>query len=103
MDIYKMMLSEQRLNQIIRESVASVTQEHKWHMEREALKRFLVNNGRLMRSKENGKTYKVYYDQTLSNMIGYQYCICVQYSPYDMSVGLTPYIRAYDKFEDVIW
>ena len=89
------------LDNIISESTASVVQEKRWHMEREALKRFLVNNGRLMRSMENGKTYKVYIDSTLSNLIGYQYCICVQFDQQNMTTGYTPYIRAYDKFEPI--
>ena len=70
----------------------------KWKNERETLKRFILQNGTLMTSKENGKTYKVYFDQSLSNLIGINYCICLQYDQYTMVTGNTVYVRALDKF-----
>ena len=70
----------------------------KWKQERDALKNFIVHNGALMTSKENGKQYYVYVDYYISNMIGYNYCLCLQWDPYKREVGSTPYFRALDKF-----
>lgn len=75
----------------------------RWKAEREALKNFLVHFGKTMTSKENGKQYKVYFDKTLSDLIGYNYCICVQWDPVEMIPSPTPYIRAYDKFTERIF
>ncbi len=75
----------------------------RWKAEREALKNFLVNFGKIMTSKENGKQYKVYFDKTLSDLIGYNYCICVQWDPIEMIPSPTPYIRALDKFTERIF
>ncbi|MEE3309735.1 hypothetical protein, partial [Sharpea azabuensis] len=62
-------------SEINEEIVADGNAEHnpyekRWKAERQALKDFLVNCGKIMTSKENGKQYKVYYDQTISNLIG---------------------------------
>ena len=70
----------------------------RWEAERQALKNFLVNYGQVMTSKENGKQYKVYYDKTLSDLIGNNYCICIQWDPIAMKPNSTPYVRALDKF-----
>ena len=70
----------------------------RWEAERQALKNFLVNYGQVMTSKENGKQYKVYYDKTLSDLIGNNYCICIQWDPVAMKPNSTPYVRALDKF-----
>ena len=70
----------------------------KWQQERERLKRFLANSGIVMTSKENGKTYYVYYDSMLSNLIGNNYCICVQYDMMTGELGHQVYVRALDKF-----
>jgi hypothetical protein len=72
--------------QITEEIVADGNAEHnpyekRWKAERQALKNFLVNCGKIMTSKENGKQYKVYFDQSISDLIGYNYCICVQWNP----------------------
>ena len=75
----------------------------RWKAEREALKNFLVNFGKIMTSKENGKQYKVYFDETMSNLIGYNYCICVQWDPIEMIPSSVPYIRALDKFTSRIF
>ena len=97
------------LNESIEEEiVADGNSEHnpyskRWKAEREALKNFLVNFGKIMTSKENGKQYKVYFDQTLSDLIGYNYCICVQWDPIELIPGSTPYIRALDKFTNRIF
>ena len=58
-----------------------------------------------MQSREDnkgGKLYKVYYDETMSNLIGYNYCICVQWNEQEMKPGSTVYIRALDKFTPFI-
>lgn len=75
----------------------------RWKAERQALKDFICQYGKLMTSKENGKQYKVYYDKTLSELIGYNYCICLQWDPVEMKPSSTLYIRALDKFTDRIF
>lgn len=97
---FLILLKENSLNE---EVVADGNSEHnpyakRWKAERDALKNFLKNFGKIMTSKENGKQYKVFQDQALSNLIGYNYCICIQWDPIKMEVGSTPYIRAFDKF-----
>ena len=87
------------------EVVADGSAEHnpykkKWDLERKALKDFLDNYGKIMTSRENGKQYKCYFDNMLSSLIGFNYCICIQWDPIKMEVGATPYIRALDKFTD---
>lgn len=96
-------LNALKQNPLNEEVVADGNSEHnpfqkRWKQEREALKTFLFNNGALMTSKENGKQYYVYVDYALSNLIGFSYCICIQWDPYKRELGSTPYIRAYDKF-----
>jgi hypothetical protein len=51
-----------------------------------------------MQSKENGKLYKCYYDKVLSQLIGYNYCICIQWDNIEMKPKSVLYIRALDKF-----
>lgn len=70
----------------------------RWDAERKALKDFICNFGKVMQSKENGKLYKVYFDQTLSQLIGYNYCICIQLDAVNMKPKSILYIRALDKF-----
>lgn len=87
------------------EVVADGNAEHnpfakKWKEERQALKDFLCKYGKLMTSMENGKTYKVYYDETLSRLIGHNYCVCLQYDAVKMEPKSTIYIRALDKFTE---
>ena len=74
----------------------------RWKAERQALKNFLCNYGKLMQSKENGKIYKCYYDKTLSQLIGYNYVICIQYNMATNTPRSTLYIRAMDKFSPTI-
>ena len=79
--------------------------EKRWKAEREALKNFVANYGKLMQSREDnkmGRLYKVYYDETMSNLIGYNYCICVQWDELTMKPKSTVYIRALDKFTPFI-
>ncbi len=93
-----------RLLKIINEEVvADGNSEHnpyakRWKAERDTLKNFLVNNGKIMTSKENGKQYKVYFDSMLSELIGYNYCICIQWDPIKLKPGSVIYVRAFDKF-----
>jgi hypothetical protein len=70
----------------------------RWDAERKALKDFVANYGKLMQSKENGKLYKCYYDKVLSQLIGYNYCICIQWDNIEMKPKSVLYIRALDKF-----
>ena len=70
----------------------------RWDAERKALKDFVANYGKLMQSKENGKLYKCYYDKVLSQLIGYNYCICIQWDSIEMKPKSVLYIRALDKF-----
>lgn len=77
----------------------------RWKAERDALKSFVATYGKLMQSREDnkgGKLYKVYFDKTMSDLIGYNYCICVQWDEQEMKPGSTVYIRALDKFTPFI-
>ena len=96
----KKMLSE--------EVVADGNAEHnvyskRWKQEREDLKNFILHNGKMMTSKENGKRYFVYYDQSLSELVGNNYCVCLQYDPFTLKPSGTVYIRALDKFTSVLF
>lgn len=73
-----------------------------WKEERNRLKQFIVQNGRMMASKENGKVYKVYYEQAISELVGVNYVLCLQYDPLTLEEGDTVYIRALDKFTELI-
>ena len=77
--------------------------EKRWRAERKALKNFICNFGKIMTSRENGKQYKVYYDKVLSQLIGYNYCICLQWDPIQLKPSSTLYIRALDKFTNKIF
>ena len=99
---YSTLLKENLINE---EIVADGNSEHnpykkRWEAERKALKDFICNFGKVMTSKENGKTYKVYYDKTLSQLIGYNYCICLQWDAVTLKPKSVLYIRALDKFTD---
>lgn len=74
-----------------------------WKQEREILKNFIIINGVLMTSMENGKLYKVYWDKGLSALIGVNYAVCLQYDPLTMENGSTVYIRALSKFTKQIF
>jgi hypothetical protein len=54
-----------------------------------------------MQSKEDdkgGKLYKVFYDKGISELIGYNYALCVQWDEIQMKPKSIVYIRALDKF-----
>ena len=90
------------------EIVADGNSEHnpyskRWKAEREALKSFISNYGKLMTSKENGKEYMVYYDDCISNLIGFNYVLCLQWDRINMKPKSTVYIRALDKFTNRIF
>ena len=73
----------------------------RWDTERKALKDFICNYGTLMQSKEddkNGKLYKCFWDKNLSNLIGYNYCLAVQWDEIQQKPKSVVYIRACDKF-----
>ena len=70
----------------------------KWKQERQILKDYLVNYGEIMTSKENGKLYKVIYDEFISGLLGVNYCICIQWDTLTMEPGNIIYVRAFDKF-----
>ena len=73
----------------------------RWDAERKALKDFVCMYGKLMQSKEddkNGKLYKCFWDKTLSNLIGYNYCLAVQYDEINNKPKSTIYVRACDRF-----
>lgn len=90
------------------EIVADGNSEHnpyskRWKAEREALKSFISNYGKVMTSKENGKEYMVYYDDCISNLIGVNYVLCLQWDRINMKPKSTVYIRALDKFTNRIF
>lgn len=100
--------NENMKSYITEEVVADGNSEHnpyakRWKAERQALKDFLTNYGKIMTSKENGKEYKVYYDKTLSELIGINYCLCLQWDRVKMKPESTIYVRALDKFTDRIF
>lgn len=70
----------------------------RWHHERFVLKDYLVKYGRTMISSENGKEYKVIFDTFLSNLLGINFCVCVQWDSMTNIPGEIIYVRAYDKF-----
>lgn len=88
------------------ESVADGSSEgnpynKRWKAEREALKSYICNYGCVMQSKEdnkNGKLYKCLWDKGISQLIGYNYCLCVQWDEINLKPKSVVYIRALDKF-----
>lgn len=77
--------------------------KQRWKHERQVLKNYICNYGTIMTSKENGKQYKVLYDQMLSQRLGINYCICIQWNPQTMEPGEVIYVRAFDKFTTKIF
>ena len=104
---YIKLLKENLINE---ETVADGSSEgnpysKRWKAEREALKTFISNYGRLMQSKEDdkgGKLYKVFWDKNISQLIGYNYALCVQWDEQQLKPKSTVYIRALDKFTPFI-
>jgi hypothetical protein len=70
----------------------------RWTYERYALKDYLIKYGQTMISKENGKEYKVILDNFISNLLGINFCVCIQWDSVTKTSGDIIYIRAYDKF-----
>lgn len=70
----------------------------RWMAERASLKKYIVNYGETMISRENGKEYKVIFDTFLSNLLGINFCICIQWDSLTNMPGEIIYVRAYDKF-----
>ena len=100
---YITLLKEQAINE---ESVADGSSkgnpyDKRWKTERKALKDFICNYGTLMQSKEDdkqGRLYKCFWDKTLSNLIGYNYCLAVQWDEINNKPKSTIYVRACDRF-----
>lgn len=92
------LISEKQLYNL-NEGLNNNVYRNRWHHERSALKNYLINYGQSMVSKENGKIYKVILDRSISDMLGMNYCICVQWDPMIGDAGEIVYVRAYDKFE----
>lgn len=84
------------MNPFVRNSVNTLRQ--RWTNERSNLKKYLINFGQTMISRENGKEYKVILDPFISNNLGSNYCICVQWDSMTTDAGEIIYVRAYDKF-----
>lgn len=70
----------------------------RWTTERSSLKNYIVNYGETMISRENGKEYKVILDSFLSNLLGINFCVCIQWDSMTNIPGEIIYVRAYDKF-----
>ena len=70
----------------------------RWTTERSSLKKYIVNYGETMISRENGKEYKVILDSFLSNLLGINFCVCIQWDSMTNIPGEIIYVRAYDKF-----
>jgi len=70
----------------------------RWHHERKSLKEYLINYGQNMISRENGKEYKVIQDTFVSNLLGMNFCICLQWDSLTNTPGEIIYVRASDKF-----
>ena len=51
---------------------------------------------------KEGKLYKCYWDKGISELIGYNYCLCVQWDPIQLKPKSVVYIRALDKFSQNI-
>lgn len=97
------MENEKTIKLFTEEYVADGNADHnpfkqRWKHEREVLKNYLVNYGELMTSKENGKQYKVLYDQFISGRLGINYCLCIQWNSMTNKPGNIIYVRAFDKF-----
>lgn len=99
----KVTISESQFNLMKEEVVADGSAEHnpykkRWNSERDSLISFLVNNGTLMTSKENGKKYYTFFDRTLSSCLGINFVLCVQYNEKSLKPSSIVYVRALDKF-----
>ena len=92
----KLLVTEDQFNGVFRRNKNPLRQ--RWHRERSLLKNYIVNYGQIMVSKENGKEYKVIIDKFISDLIGINYVVCVQWDSLTNIPGEIIYVRAYDKF-----
>jgi hypothetical protein len=92
----KLLIAEDQFNGIFRPNQNPLRQ--RWHHERSLLKNYIVNYGQTMISKENGKEYKVILDTFISNLLGTNYCTCIQWDSLTNIPGEIIYVTAYDKF-----
>ena len=104
----KIIINPQQEKILKEEVVADGNADHnpylkRWHFERDSLINYLVNNGKLMTSKENGKLYYTLYDKMLSDYMGMNFVICVQYNPNELTPSSIVYVRAQDKFTPQIF
>ena len=93
----ELLITESQLRKM-NEDVNPLSQ--RWQYERFVLKDYLAKYGKLMISKENGKEYKVVFDSFLSNLLGINFCICIQWDSITNMPGEIIYVRAYDKFAE---
>lgn len=99
----KIIINQNQFNLLKEEVVNGGNSSHnpykkKWDAERDVLISFIVNNGKLMTSKENGKRYYTLFDEMLSDYMGINFVLCVQYNEKELKPGSIVYIRAQDKF-----
>ncbi len=100
----KLLITENQLNNINGQmsnttiNPAANPLRQRWDNERATLKKYLVDYGNVMISRENGKEYKVILDTFISNLLGINYCICIQWDSLRNVPGEIIYVRAYDKF-----
>ena len=92
----KLLVTENQFNNIFRPKTNPLKQ--RWHHERSVLKNYLINYGTTMISKENGKEYKVILDTFISELLGINYYICIQWDSLTNMPGEIIYVRACDKF-----
>lgn len=77
--------------------------EKRWKQERKELKEYIIAYGTLMTSMENGKQYVVLFQPEISQLVGNNYGLCIQYNPDENKYLSTIYIRAMDKFTNQIF
>lgn len=74
---------------------------NRWNKENDSLKTYIVNYGQIMISRENGKTYKVIFDSFISDNIGVNFGICIQWDCMSNSTKGAIYVRPLDKFRPI--
>ena len=97
-----LILSQKQYNRLTESDVRHHFRD-RWARERHALKDYLINYGQIMISKENGKEYKCILDPFISNNLGMNYCICIQWDSTMNESGNIIYVRAYDKFQPSVY
>ena len=73
-------------------------EKQKFKMKKNKSEKTMDKSPLIMSRKENGKQYKVLYDEMLSSRIGINYCLCIQWNMMTMEPGNVIYVRAFDKF-----